>query len=156
MAADFLIRPADADDALAMMALLPRLASFELPPGRKPKDLWRHDKALLETWLAGEAPDCLVHVAMSKDDALWGLVVTTLRPELLSGAPSAHLEAIVVDGAAEGKGVASALIETTETAARARGAESITLHVFGLNKRARNVYARAGYTEELIRCSKPL
>lgn len=80
----------------------------------------------------------------------------TLRPELLSHEPSAHLEALAVGEGAEGMGIGGALIAATEEEARARGALSITLHVFTRNHRARKVYKRAGYDEELIRCTKQI
>ena len=57
---------------------------------------------------------------------------------------------------AEGHGIGSALITATEALARDLGAESITLHVFGRNRRARGVYERLGYDPELIRHFKIL
>ena len=43
-----------------------------------------------------------------------------------------------------------------EEGARARGAESLTLHVFSTNTRARALYERLGYAGELIRYIKHL
>jgi len=154
--AAYLVREATTGDVAAMLDLFPRLASFDLPPARVPEHLWIHDEKLLKSWALGNEDSCLVHVAVDADGNLLGLVMTTLRPELLSHAPSAHLEAIVVSEDAQGKGIGGALVEATEAAAKARGALSITLHVFERNKRARKIYARAGYEEELIRCTKKL
>lgn len=148
------IRPARAEDAPTLRALLPRLADFPLPNDRDPLDLWRGDAKLLEAHLAGDAPQCFAFVAEA--DEVLGLVLVSLRPELLSGAPSAHVEALAVARDAEGRGVARALLEACEREAAERGARSMTLHVFGTNARARKLYARAGYDEELIRCTKPL
>lgn len=139
-----------------MLELFPRLASFELPPGRNPEHLWMHDAKLLKSWADGKEPDCLVNLAEGPEGNLLGVVVTTLRPEHLSLEPSAHLEAITVAKTAEGLGIGAELVATTEAAARARGALSMTLHVFSSNARARRLYARAGYDEELIRCTKSL
>ncbi|MEO1037053.1 MAG: N-acetyltransferase [Pseudomonadota bacterium] len=154
--AGYEIRLATADDKAAILELLPRLGSFTLPPGRDSRDLWRHDAALLERWARGEADQCIVHVAVDDAGAVIGLVMTSLRPEMLSEAPSAHLEAIAVAPGTEGKGLGQSLIDTTEAAAKAAGAESITLHVFGTNSRARRLYERVGYREEIIRCWKAL
>ncbi|MEM7277957.1 MAG: GNAT family N-acetyltransferase [Pseudomonadota bacterium] len=150
------VAPANPGDYDAMQSLMPRLAEFELPAHRKPRDLWRHDAELLERWKQGKAEQCLVYLAKHANGDLLGMAITTLRPELLSGEPSAHLEALVVAEQAQGKGIAGALIDASEKAAAEAGALSITLNVFGLNKRARAVYARAGFDEELIRCSKQL
>lgn len=151
----FSIRPARASDAASLRALMPRLADFDLPNGRDPDHLWRGDEKLLLAHLAGDAPDGFVLVA-ELDGELCGLAMVSLRPELLSGAPSAHLEALAVAKGAEGRGVATALLDHSEREAAERGARSMTLHVFGTNTRARALYARAGYDEELIRATKPL
>ncbi len=155
-AGDTRVREAAPADVEAILALMPRLAEFELPPGRDPRDLWRHDAVLLRQWARGEADHCLVHVATGTDGAVAGVIMTTLRDELLSGEPSAHLEAIAVASGAEGRGIASRLVAVSEAAAAARGARSMTLHVFRLNRRARALYERLGYDEELLRCSKAL
>ena len=38
---------------------------------------------------------------------------------------------------------------------RERGAGGMSLHVFGANARARALYRRAGFVEEIVRCMKP-
>jgi ribosomal protein S18 acetylase RimI-like enzyme len=152
----FQIRPATANDLDAMLALFPRLAAFELPSERIPEDLWRGDAELLRAWSAGAAPQCLVYVAANEQAAILGVVMAQLREELLSHAPSAHLEVIVVHEAAEGQGIGQALIQRMEQAVRERGAGSMTLHVFSTNTRARAVYERLGYAGELIRYIKYL
>lgn len=153
---DYTIRAATAGDVDALLALFPRLAAFELPPERNPEDLWRDDAALLRRWGRGEAPSCLVHLAMDARGHVVGVAMTQLREELLSHHPSAHLEVVVVDARAEGRGVGMALVTAAETAARHRGAQSMTLHVFASNTRARRLYERLGYTGELIRYIKYL
>ena len=47
MSVAFDIRPAVTADRDALLALLPLLASFELPARRQPADLWHSDKELL-------------------------------------------------------------------------------------------------------------
>jgi len=149
------IEPADPQDCDAMLALFPRLASFKLPNGRNPDHLWGGDAEMLRNWARDGNADCIVHVAKISDGSIVGVTMVTLRPEMLSHAPSAHLEAIAVSEEAEGKGVGKALLEAAEAGARERGALSMSLHVFSTNARARRVYQRAGFDEELIRCIKP-
>ena len=110
---------------------------------------------MLRNWAKAGNSDCIVHVAKESDGTIVGVAMVTLCTELLSDSPSAHLEAIVVAGDAEGRGVAKALLQAAEAAACERGALSMSLHVFASNARARRVYERAGYDEELIRCIKP-
>ena len=139
-----------------MMALMPRLSEFEIPDSRDPEHLWRDDAALLQSWIAGVADDCLVHIAEDNNGVILGLTLVRLRPEPLSHEPSAHLEAIAVAKGAEGKGIAKALLDTAEDEARRHGAQTMTLHVFSTNARARRFYERSGYDGEIIRYIKPI
>ncbi len=63
----FQVRNAVIEDGEAILALMPRLASFNVPKSRNPVDLWRSDAAMLQRWLDGDAAECLVQVAV--DDA---------------------------------------------------------------------------------------
>lgn len=150
------IREATPDETETMLALFPRLAAFGIPAQRTAEHLWQGDAALLQAWSRGEAPHCLVRVAVDDRNAILGLALISLREELLSHDPSAHLEVIVVDDRAEGNGIGQALIREAEQAAREQGALTMTLHVFASNTRARQVYERLGYAGELIRYIKYL
>lgn len=150
----YTIRPALREEGPAIRELFPRLAAFDIPPTRMQEDLWRGDADLLQEWAAGELPSCLVYVAAEDGGAVLGVAMARLGEELLSHAPSAHLEVLVVRADAEGRGIGAALIGEMEQAVRAQGARSMTLHVFARNTRARAVYEHAGYTGELIRYIK--
>lgn len=139
-----------------MLALMPRLAAFDLPESRTAEHLWMHDAALLRRWLEGDAEKCIVHVADDGSGRIAGLAIVTLRPELLSQEPSAHLEAIAVAEGRERQGVGDLLLRSVEAAARERGAETMTLHVFANNRRARAFYEKCGFDGELVRYIKPL
>lgn len=152
---DYEIREANTADGDAMLALMPRLAEFDIPPSRNAEDLYRDDAALMRRWLDGKE-ECLVHVAAGENQQVLGFTLVRLRPEPLSHEPSAHLEAIAVDRDAEGRGVARALLDAAEKGAMARGALTMTLHVIATNQRARDFYARRGYDGELIRYIKAL
>ena len=149
----FTIRPAENRDGDAILAMMPRLAEFEVPATRKPEHLWKDDAKMLRRWLDGEE-ECLVHVAIDDAQRVLGFSMVRLRSELLSKEPSAHLEAIAVDKSAEGMGVGKALLAHAEKDSKALGALTMTLHVFAVNTRARAVYERAGYDGELMRYIK--
>jgi ribosomal protein S18 acetylase RimI-like enzyme len=149
------IRAADESHGDAILALMPRLADYDVPANRNPQHLWMHDAEMFRQWLDGEV-DCLVHVALDSSGKVLGFSMVRLRPELLSHEPSAHLEAIAVDPQAEGKGVAKALLGAAEASAKAMGALTMTLHVFAANTRARGLYEKTGYDGELMRYIKHL
>lgn len=149
------IRDANAADGDAMLALMPRLADFDVPSWRNPQHLYGDDAKLMQRWLDGEEK-CLVQVAENDEQQIVGFTLVRLRPELLSSEPSAHLEAITVSESAEGKGIARALLEAAEQNAKDSGALTMTLHVFASNARARAFYDRSGYDGELVRYIKEI
>ena len=109
---------------------------------------------MLRDWAAGKKDSCFVHVAVEDNGEVIGVAMTSMRPELLSHAPSAHLEVIVTSGAARGRGVGQALLSAAEEESRLRGARAMSLHVFANNKGARMFYDKAGYDGELVRYIK--
>ncbi len=152
---EFSIRSATATDLDAMLSLLPRLGELDLIPNRDRRDLWQHDAALLRAHFAQPGSACFAQVAYATNGGpLLGMTLVRMQPEFMSHAPSAHLEAIAVSEAAEGQGVGSALLDAAEATALARGAESMTLHVYHSNTRAAELYNRRGYHTEILRCTK--
>lgn len=150
------IRDALPADGEAMLALMPRLADFEVPEGRQADHLYNDDAKLMRQWVAGKVNDCLVQVAVDDDGNIVGFTLTRLRPDALSHEPSAHLEAIAVSSAAEGHGVGRALLGAAEDNCKLHGAKSLTLHVISTNERARSFYERSGYFGEMLRYIKRL
>ncbi len=150
------VRAARVDDREAILALMPRLAAFDVPASRDPKHLWMSDAQMFERWCAGEEEACLVQVAVDSGGDIVGLAMATLRPELLSREPSAHLEAIAVAEGMSGRGIGGLLLDAMEYEVRAHGALTMTLHVFASNTRARGFYEKTGYDGELMRYIKEL
>ena len=76
------------------------------------------------------------HVAVDADDRLLGFI------ELAGGAPTGHVDMLFVAPAAQGQGLAGALLAAAETAARARGMTRLTTEA---SHAARPVFHRAGF-----------
>ena len=70
----YTIRDAGPDDFDAILALMPRLADYDIPSSRNPKHLWVNDARLLEEWRDRDA-DCLVHVAVDDDNEVVGFSI---------------------------------------------------------------------------------
>lgn len=138
----------------AMLALLPRLASFDLPSRREPEELWTGDAGLVRQWAAGELPESVFRIAVAGSGEVVGIAFATFRPEALSQKPSAHLEVLAVAEAEAGKGVGKQLVAAVESEVKARGCTYLTLNVFMRNENARGFYRRLGFDEELLRCIK--
>ena len=150
----FTIRNAIRTDLPRILALLPLLADFNIPENRHADDLWSADARLAADILSDGAASAFIDVAEDSDGDIAGVIMVSLREELLSHAPSAHLEAIVVSPNARGRGLGKRLMEHCEQRVRAMGALSLSLHVFTNNKRARALYASETFDEELIRAIK--
>ena len=151
---DFSVRKAIEADEPQILTLLPYLADFDYPPKRDSTDLWSGDVVTAKAILTGKTDASFIDVVTDRNDQIVGLMMVTLRDEMLSHAPSAHLEAIALAPSARGTGLGKRLMKHCETRVRELGAASLTLHVFNRNERARSLYASEGFDEELIRAIK--
>ena len=147
-------RPAQWEEKEEILSLFPELADFELPTQRIARHLWSGDADMLCSVLEEKSTVTFADVAVDPGGRIIGVIMVTLREELLSHAPSAHLETIIVAPHVRGHGLGSRLLDRAEQRAFELGAESLTLHVFANNFRARALYKKHGYEEELYRCIK--
>jgi ribosomal protein S18 acetylase RimI-like enzyme len=150
------IRSARPADGAALLALLPHLADFPLPPWRTAAQVANADtRILLEALTRQDRTSCVL-VAEDPDGSVAGFIFSTTRQDYFTGKPHAHIEVIVVREAARGRGLARRLIQATEAWARERGYANVTLNVFASNQRADSVYQRLGYQPETVHYIKTL
>ena len=154
--AEITFRPAEPKDTPSLAHMLPQLADFDIPSNRKSEQLWTGDLELLNAILAGKKPNAFAEVAIDakRPQNLLGLAMISLGEELFNHEPSAHLEALVVDAQARSLGIGRKLLAHAEQCVRARGARTLTLHVFSNNHRARSLYEAFDFDSELIRAVK--
>lgn len=151
------IRPARRDDEAFLVALLPRLADFPLPAWRTAGEIAQADQHLLHDALTGVLLHAAILVAESSPGGQGlGYVFATTRHDYFTRAAHAHVEILAVETAAEGHGVARALMQAIEHWAKGRGYACVTLNVFDGNTRAREMYDRLGYQPETIHYRKAL
>ena len=165
--AEFKIRNAVAGDLEHIIPLLPRLADFDIPEGREADELWAGDKAMMLAWANAERKDINVFVAImcesptevtetTASDSIVGVSAVSWRNDPHSGKSSAHLEILALDKRVEGLGLGKRLLETAEKHALEHNASAMTLHVYAVNSRARNLYEKLGFEVEIIRYNKNL
>ena len=147
-------RPAEPNDYDALLKLLPQLADFDIPVRRFANNLWEGDAALLKSVLDKETQVTFADVAINSSNEISGLILVTMREEMLNHQPSAHLEAIVVAPSARGQGLGRRLLQRTEERVKDLGAKTLTLHVFANKQRARSLYRSHDFDEEMLRCIK--
>ncbi|MEV4351321.1 GNAT family N-acetyltransferase [Actinoplanes sp. NPDC049596] len=138
--------PADRDRALA---LAERLRIGVAP--------WRDPDAVREAvtgWVRDSVDRGEVLVA-ERDGRVDGLVTLGLRRHF-TGDTDAYVGELVVDAAAERRGLGTLLVRAAEQWARERGLTRLTLETGAANTTARAFYAALGYREEDVRLTKSL
>jgi hypothetical protein len=85
----FTMRNATGTDLPRILALLPLLADFDMPEKRQADDLWSADAKLAADILSDKAASAFIDVAEDSDGDIAGVIMVSLREELLSHAPSA-------------------------------------------------------------------
>ena len=81
------LRPAVSDDESQIIALLPYLADFAIPPRRQPEHLWTGDAEMARAILAGQTPSSFIDVAADNGGTIAGLIMVSMREEMLSHDP---------------------------------------------------------------------
>jgi GNAT superfamily N-acetyltransferase len=151
-----LLRDARAEDEAALLELTRRLALFEPPSWRTRQEIIAADHPILVGALRHPSPDTSILVAEEPPGTIAGYVFTTTKQDYFTGRDHAHIEVLTVAESAEGRGIGRALLAGAEAWARSRGYGHITLNVFAVNRRARQVYEKNGYGEETVHYLKPL
>ncbi|GAB2510821.1 GNAT family N-acetyltransferase [Lysobacter humi (ex Lee et al. 2017)] len=149
------VRPVQAGDREAVLALVPRLAATGTPPGRDRAQVEQADVASLREALAAPTADAAVLVA-ELDGAVAGFIhVRTVR-DYYTQAGITHVSDVVVAAHAEGRGIGRLLMDAAERWARDRGHALVQLYVLPENVPARSLYEKAGYRAEWLKYIKPV
>ena len=126
------IRPARASDSDAVFTLLNQLDVSYLPD-REAFDV------TFDAFAAGGSNALLLVAEI--DGTVHGYALTTISRLLYTNGSSAQLQELVVEGSAQGNGIGSLLVESTERECRARGVRQLTV----ASRRASGFYERLGY-----------
>ena len=149
------IRAATPADRAFILSLADRLADFDRPSWRTADEIAEGDRRALSRQLDAPSDDNGLFVAWLDERRAGCLLMWTLE-DYFSGARHAHISVIAVRREAEGRGVGRALMEHAEQWARDRGHTRVTLSVFESNRRAQQLYERAGFQVEMRRYAKEL
>jgi GNAT superfamily N-acetyltransferase len=130
-----MIRAARLGDEDAVFALVSQLG-HAFPPRRDAFD------ATIASYLDGEQPTVVLLVAEEPEGVL-GYALMTVVPLLSTNGPSAQLQEIVVDQAARGRDLGTALVRAVEAECERRGVTQLTV----ASRRAGGFYDRLGFHE---------
>ena len=148
------LRAATSADEPVLAALAVRLTAFELPSWRAPHAISDADaRAMLAAVAAGDS-DNEVSIAERAGEAVGCLHILAVTD--FFGLRHGHVSVIATTEAAEGSGVARALMDGAEKWTAERNLPLLTLNMFAGNARARRFYEKAGFVEEMIKYAKPI
>ena len=150
------IRPAHAGDDDFILSLVERFVDFELPAWRRRNDcangIRRDLKRALDQLPASEN----LFIAEDDNGERLGFLRVQKTRDFFSGRANCHISDIAVAHGCEGRGVGRALLSHAQAWAKRQRCTLITLAVFPGNARARELYERAGFAEDLLRLAKPV
>jgi GNAT superfamily N-acetyltransferase len=138
------IRPAAADDADAISALLAELG-YPATPAEVP--------ARLDALAAHPG---VVALVAELEHEIVGLATCHLFPTIHGAEPVAWLTALVTARHARGEGVGTTLVRSVESWARSRGAGRVSLTSGTQRTEAHAFYERLGYDRTGVRLTHPL
>jgi GNAT superfamily N-acetyltransferase len=95
-------------------------------------------------------------VAVDEADLPLGLLILHAEQDYFTGHPRAYVDILVVDEAAEGRGVGRALMVHAERWAREHGCAEVCLDVFATKPDAIAFYERLDFRADHIRMAKPV
>ncbi|MDI3283724.1 GNAT family N-acetyltransferase [Polyangium sp. 15x6] len=166
--ADVTIRPLRIENQAErglVLALFERSTSVGFPAWYTLEELAFRQRetaaALLERQALSETPlqtipGEVVLIAETAAGEAIGFVWVRTAVDPFTQQPVGHVEDLATVPGHEGKGVGGALMAAAEDWARDRGLSALTLHVWPANTRARALYVRQGFGEEMIRMRKVL
>ena len=155
-ASNIKIRPASMGDQDFILSLIPRLVEFGPPAWRDVSQMISTDLQVLGDQLTNQPPDTAFFVAEDESGNPLGFIHLQTGTDYYIHDKHGHIANVIVAPEGEGRGLGHMLIEKGEEWARSQGYGWLTLSVFAQNTRAREVYERLGYGEDIMKYVKKL
>lgn len=148
------IRPFRERDAAFRQRIAPRLHPGPTASPRDPDVFAAFFERFGQTGEGGDGGHAFV--AVDADDRPLGMLVLLSDKDHFTGHRRAYVNILVVDEAAEGRGVGAALMRFSEAWGREHGCREVCLDVFAGNERAIAFYERIGFRVDHQRMTKSL
>lgn len=153
----FHIRRHTPADQEFVLSLTERFSDFELPDWRSAAELDASNRIVLKKALTDPGPDSVIWVAVDEDTGRpAGFAHAHPETDYFNGKTIGYLSDLAVDKDFEGQGVGRLLMEAAEAWARERGYPHLALNVFASNVRAKQIYEKFGFQQEVVKYVKPL
>ncbi len=144
-------RPSDGEFILSLVS---RFSEFELPDWRQKDEIDGTNQASMERALNQPRLDSAIFVAEDENGNLAGFIHLQTENDFFRDEKYGYISDLAVDASFEGHGIGRKLLETAEEWAREKGYRLLALYVFSGNRRARKLYEKYGFKEEVIKYVK--
>ena len=139
-----------------ILSLVTRFSSFDLPEWRTAREIDQTNENLLCQAMKGPEPDSVIFIAEDENGTRAGFIHLQTQTDYFNGEKHGYISDLTVDQTFEGQGVGRLLLEKAEAWARKENYHLLTLYVFAGNERARQLYERNGFQQELIKYAKEI
>ncbi len=150
------ISPLTPSDTNFIESLIPRFSEFDLPPWRQKDEIDNANLASLKKAMETPEPGSAIYIVEDKSGKPAGFLHLQTQTDYFNREKVAYISDIAVDTTFEGQGIGRILLDKAEAWAREQGCSLLTLYVFSNNSRARKVYEKLGFKEEVTKYVKPL
>jgi ribosomal protein S18 acetylase RimI-like enzyme len=114
------------------------------------------DTRILIDKLTNRPAGTAIFIAQDSNGVPLGFIHLQTGSDYYNSEKHGHISDVIVAPEGEGKGIGRMLVEKAEEWARSQGYRWLTLSVFAQNVRAREVYERLGYGQDIIKYVKEL
>lgn len=150
------IRLFTSSDTNFIESLIPRFSEFDLPAWRQKEEIDNANLASLKKAMESPEPGSAVFIAEDETGKPAGFLHLQIQTDYFNGSNIAYISDVAVDSAFEGQGIGRILLDKAEAWAHEQDCSLLTLYVFSNNLRARKVYEKLGFAEEVTKYVKPL
>jgi ribosomal protein S18 acetylase RimI-like enzyme len=150
------IRPYVPGDREFITSLASRFSQFELPRWRTKAEIDSSNQNYLS--LAAEKPEdnSTIFIAEDETGTPAGFVHLKSEFDYFNGEPFGYISDLAVSPNFEGQGVGQMLLDAAETWGHEKGYRLLALYVFAGNERARHLYEKNDFGEEVIKYVKEI
>lgn len=150
------LRPFSPPDTGFIESLIPRFSEFDLPTWRTRNEIDKASLASLKKAMETPEPGSAIFIAEDEMGKRAGFLHIQIQTDYFNSKKIAYISDIAVDSFFEGQGIGRILLDKAEDWAREQDCSLLTLYVFSDNSRARKVYEKLGFKEEVTKYVKPL
>jgi ribosomal protein S18 acetylase RimI-like enzyme len=137
-------------------SLVPRFSEFDLPEWRQRDEINNANFISLKKAMETPEPGSIIFIAEDEMEKRAGFLHLQTQTDYFNGQKIAYISDIAVDSSFEGQGIGRILLNKAEEWANEQSCSLLTLYVFSNNSRARKVYEKLGFNEEIIKYVKPI